>query len=295
MGAFLDLLRGGAKPIARDHRAAMPASDRRILLTGAAGGVAGLIRPILAARYSLLRLSDTLAVTPEHPGEQFILAPLDDAEAVARAVEGMDGIVHLGAVSKEASLDALVPANIVGVHNVLEAARRHGVKRFVLASTMHVMGFYEHEAEFNENSPIRPDSRYAASKAFGEALAHIYARKHGMAVTCIRIGHAARHAGDAEPGNWIGAEDLAQLIAIALEHPDITFETFHAVADHAGSHISDQRARRYGYRCLQPGDPRPALTGKLSAWFGPQGIARKYRGGYFAAAEHDSAGQPPNP
>jgi uronate dehydrogenase len=281
--------------MAHERHATTRGGVRRVLLTGAAGGVAGLIRPILAARYPVLRLSDMLAVAPEHPGEEFVLAPLDDAEAVARAAEGMDGIVHLGAVSKEASLEALIPANIVGTYNVLEAARRHGVKRFVLASTMHVMGFYEHDAAFDENSPIRPDSRYAASKAFGEAIAHIYSRKHGLAVTCIRIGHATSDASSAEPGNWIGPGDLTQLIAIALEHPAIAFETFHAVADHAGSRISDRRARRYGYRCLQPGETRPSLSVKLSAWFGPRGIARKYRGGYFAAAEHDSAGQFPNP
>src|SRR3989442_62801 len=74
-------------------------------------------------------------------------------------------------------------------------------------------------------APVRPDSRYGVSKAFGEALAALYAYKHGLRVTSIRIGNF----GDAPVDErrlsiWLKPEDLVQLIRIGLEHPDIRCE-----------------------------------------------------------------------
>jgi nucleoside-diphosphate-sugar epimerase len=87
----------------------MPA---RLLLTGAAGQVATLIRPLLRDTFRAVRLSDIRPVTPEGAGEEFVHADLADADAVSEAVRGVDGIVHLGAIAKEAPYDELMPANV---------------------------------------------------------------------------------------------------------------------------------------------------------------------------------------
>ena len=108
---------------------------------------------------------------------------------VERAVAGVDGIVHLGGFSVEGPWDTILQANIVGCYNLFEAARRHGVERVVFASSNHVVGFYPRQRRIGVDDAVRPDSRYGVSKAFGEALAALYAYKHGLRVTCIRIGN----------------------------------------------------------------------------------------------------------
>ena len=99
---------------------------KRILVTGAAGGVARQIRPLLRADY-LLRLSDIVPVTDAIDGDEVVLAELSDIEAVRTAVAGVDGILHLGGFPVETSWEIICQANILGAYNLFEAARLEGV------------------------------------------------------------------------------------------------------------------------------------------------------------------------
>jgi nucleoside-diphosphate-sugar epimerase len=76
------------------------------------------------------------------PTESFVKADLRDPRAIGKAVAGCAGVIHLGGISKDWAFTQLVEVDMAGVTNVLEAARRHGIKRVVLASSMHVLGFY---------------------------------------------------------------------------------------------------------------------------------------------------------
>ena len=114
---------------------------KTLLVTGAAGGVATQIRPLLREHYQL-RLSDRAPVRDPTPEETVATADLGDIEALHRAVSGVDGILHLGGYAVEAAWDTILQANIVGCYNLFEAARREGVKRVVFASTNHAIGFY---------------------------------------------------------------------------------------------------------------------------------------------------------
>ena len=89
-----------------------------------------------------------------------------------------------------------------------------GVKRVVFASSNHAVGFYPREQRIGVNVTVRPDSRYGVSKAFGEALGALYADKHGLRVTCLRIGNV----GDA-PARQAAAFDLAQARGPRAAHP----------------------------------------------------------------------------
>ena len=96
---------------------------------------------------------------------------------------------------------------------------------------------------------MRPDSRYGVSKAFGEAIGALYADKHGLRVTCLRIGNV----GDAPVDQrrlsiWLKPEDLVQLIRIGLEHPDIRFEVFYGASDNEAAWWDNSNARRFGYK-----------------------------------------------
>ena len=136
-----------------------------------------------------LRLSDVKPPRRLAADEEFVAADLADMAAVERAVAGVDGIVHLGGYSVEGPWETILQANIIGCYNLFEAARRQGVKRVVFASSNHVVGFYPAQRRIGIDAPVRPDSRYGVSKAFGEALGALYADKHGLGVTCIRIGN----------------------------------------------------------------------------------------------------------
>ena len=123
-----------------------------------------------------------------------VAADLDDIEALRKAIAGVDGIVHLGGYSVEAEWDTIHAANIVGCYNLFEAARLEGVRRIVFASSNHAVGFYPRSQTIGIDAPVRPDTRYGLSKAFGEALGALYAYKYGAEVLSIRIGNVAEQA-----------------------------------------------------------------------------------------------------
>ena len=188
------------------------ASARRIVFTGASGGIGTMIRPLLAPLYPGLVLSDKVAPKNLLPSETFIAADLTKPDEVAAAVKGADSVIHLGGYSVEGPWDTILQANIIGCYNLFEAARQAGVKRVVFASSNHAVGFYPRRRKIGTDVTVRPDSRYGVSKAFGEALGALYADKHGMSVTCLRIGNVGPRPLDVRRLSiWISPEDLARI------------------------------------------------------------------------------------
>ena len=160
----------------------------RLLLTGAAGGLGRELRPRLRKRSTLLRVSDVAAMDAAQAGEEVVQAKLEDRAAVLGLLAGIDAVVHLGGISTEQPFDAILQANILGTYNVYEAARKHGVKRIVFASSNHVTGYYRQDEVIDPAMPVRPDGYYGISKAFGENLARFYFDRYGIETVCLRIG-----------------------------------------------------------------------------------------------------------
>jgi uronate dehydrogenase len=221
---------------------------RKILITGAAGDVGCRLTALLKETYRL-RLSDIKTPAGLAAGADFVAAELADRAAVDRAVAGVDGIVHLGGFSVEGPWDTILNSNIIGCYNLFEAARLAKVPRVVFASSNHAVGFYPRRRRIGVEVPVRPDSRYGVSKAFGEAVGALYAYKHGLRVTCLRIGNVADAPVDQRRlAIWIRPEDLAQLVRIGLEHPDIRYEIFYGASDNERAWWDNAAAHRYGYR-----------------------------------------------
>ena len=147
-----------------------------------------MLRPRLKARCTTLRVSDIADLGAAAPAEEVVPARLEDRAAVLALLEGVDAVVHLGGISTEHAFDAILQANIVGTYNVYEAARRHGVKRIVFASSNHVIGFYRQDEVIDTRVPMRPDGHYGLSKAFGENLAQFYWDRYGIETVSLRIG-----------------------------------------------------------------------------------------------------------
>ena len=162
---------------------------------------------------------------------------------MAAAVKGADSVIHLGGHSVEGPWDTILQANIIGCYNLFEAARQAGVKRVVFASSNHAVGFYPRKRKIGTDVTVRPDSRYGVSKAFGEALGALYSDKHGMSVTCLRIGNVGPRPLDVRRLSiWISPEDIVQLIRIGLEHPDIRFEILYGASDNEAAWWDNSRA-----------------------------------------------------
>lgn len=136
----------------------------RLLLTGAAGNLGKVLRERLPKYADSLRLSDISNLGEARTGEEIVPCNLADAKAVDALVAGTDAIVHLGGVSVERPFEEILPANIAGTYNLYEAARRHGVRRIVFASSNHTIGFYKQGEVIDSTVPTKPDGYYGLSK-----------------------------------------------------------------------------------------------------------------------------------
>jgi nucleoside-diphosphate-sugar epimerase len=204
---------------------------KKILITGAAGRIGKVLHAGLADRYHL-RLMYHRTVLPVGANEEAVVTDLGDPDGVRRAVEGMDAIVHLaGNPNTQATFEAVLHANIVGTYHVYEAARLVGVPRVVFASTNHVTGMYERNGSLVlPDLPVRPDSFYGASKAYGEALGRYYHDRYGLAVICLRIGSALPRPRDLRGlGTWLSERDMTQLMWRSIEAP-IGFGVFYGIS-----------------------------------------------------------------
>jgi uronate dehydrogenase len=261
---------------------------QKILITGAAGDVGTRLRKLLKGVYSL-RVSDIRKPADLGADDEFVAADLGDYEQTKQITAGIDGIVHLGGYSVEGPWETIHKSNIVGCYNLFEAAYRSGVKRIVFASSNHAVGFYPRDRKIGVDVTLRPDSRYGVSKAFGEAVGALYADKHGLRVTCIRIGNVNDKPLDKRRLSiWVKPEDLAQLIRIGLEHPDIRFEIFYGVSDNEAGWWDNSNARRFGYRPQFRSedfrDEAMAAQAKLPS----DPVGDRFQGGPFCSDEYDA-------
>jgi uronate dehydrogenase len=258
---------------------------QRVLITGAAGGIGRRLRADIRGLYPIVRLSDLVALDTAGDGEEVMPADLADLAACEAICAGVDGIVHLGGQAIEADWATVLQANIVGCYNLFEAARRQGVKRIVFATTNHVIGFYRRGQRIDHTVPPRPDSRYGASKAFGEALGRLYADKHGLAVLNIRIGNFGDRPLDRRRLSiWISPRDFMQLVRIGLDHPDLHYEIVYGASENDRTWWDNANAYRLGYR---PQDESEPFAGQiLAAEAEPSDlVAELFQGGPFCSAE----------
>jgi uronate dehydrogenase len=262
---------------------------QNILVTGAAGGIGTRLRALMRGLYPSILWSDIRKPDDLKADENFAIADLADLAAVERLVDGIEGIVHLGGQSIEAPWERILSANIVGGYNLFEAARRKRVERVVFASSNHAIGFYPRSRKIGVGVTVRPDSRYGVSKAFGEALGALYAYKHGLRITCLRIGNVTDVPADERRLSiWLKPEDLVQLIRIGLEHPDIRFEVFYGMSDNAHAFWDNSNARRFGYRPQGKAEEFQAQAMAAQAKLPPDPVGDWYQGGPFCSDEFDN-------
>lgn len=221
---------------------------KTILITGAAGRIGTFLRPELAGKYKL-RLSDIQPVKKLQPGETFMRADIANMKHALRITKGVDAVVHFGGQSGEHDWEHILNANIIGFYNTLEAARVNGVKRFLVATSNHAVGFYPVTQTVDHRVYPKPDSRYGVSKVFNEALSSLYADRYGMEMFCMRIGNVNHAPIDRRRlAIWISARDMAQLVTLGIEKPKLKFEIVYGISDNKRAWFDNSNAKRLGYK-----------------------------------------------
>ena len=256
---------------------------KRLLITGAAGGLGSMARKRLAHLADVLRLSDIADLGTAAAHEELVTCDLADAEAVDALVDGCDGIVHFGGQALEAPWSVIRGANIDGMVNLYEAARRHGQPRIVYASSNHAIGFYRQSETIDAGVPTRPDSLYGVSKVFGEALASMYHDKCGIETAIVRIGTSVP-----EPTNhrmlatWISADDLVALIERVFDIPVLGCPIIYGVSDNDRCWWDNSKVSYLGWR---PRDNAERFRAEIDAATdppAPDADDARYQGGRLA-------------
>ena len=210
---------------------------------------------------------------------------ISDFQAIQPAFEGQDALVHLAAdPSDKAPWDSILPNNVVGTYNALEACRVHGIRRMVFASSNHATGMYERDHPYHHivrgqydqvdvwpipqvthTSEIRPDGYYGVSKAYGEDMGRYHSEEHGISVICLRIGSVVEWDNPTRNirhfATWQSHRDLAQQVRKSLEAPvSVRFDVVYGVSDNKWRFWDIGHARQaIGY---QPADNAEDFRGK---------------------------------
>jgi nucleoside-diphosphate-sugar epimerase len=227
----------------------------RLLITGAAGNMGRLLRPVLRTEGRVLRLADVTEVSDLVDGEEAVVVDVTDAAAVGKACQDVDAVLHLGGLSTEAAFDDILSVNVAGTHNVLRAAVDAGVSRVILASSNHAVGFYRKSVDLVPGSDglpddllPQPDTFYGWSKAAVESLGALYHHRFGLDVIALRIGTCfAEPVGSRGLSTWLSPADAGRLIEACLAAPEVGFRIVWGISDNTRRWWSLEGAKALGY------------------------------------------------
>jgi len=261
--------------------AATPPPFDTLLLTGAAGTLGRALADPLRPLCRELRRSDLAGPLAALNDPATVPCDLADSAAVLQLLQGVQAVVHLGGISVEGPWMPILQANIHGLHNLYEAARRQGVKRIVFASSNHVTGCYEQGRRTHPSEPPRPDGNYGLSKMFGEGIASLYWDRYGIQTVCLRIGTATPAPPDRRGlSTWISLRDLASLVSAALTAPDVGFLVAYGMSGNTRAWWDTQEAwSRLGF---VPQDDSETHAASVLHLVQPEGSpAARLQGGVF--------------
>lgn len=259
----------------------------RLLITGAAGNLGRELRRGLAPLATTLRLSDRDEMAAAGPGEEVVVADVGDFDAMLSLVEGCDAVVHFGAAPVERPWEEILHSSIKGGYNVYEAARRHGVKRIIYASSNHAVGYHLREKGCGTDADHMPDTLYGLSKCFVEDLAKLYWHKFGIESVCLRIGSCFPEPVDRRMlSSWMSYRDCVQLVSRCLTAERVAFSVAYGISNNQERFFDNEGARHIGYA---PQDCAETFREKVEAANppgDPNNPAVKFVGGVYTTYAH---------
>lgn len=258
---------------------------KKLLITGAAGGLGAMCRARLVPLAETLRVSDREPLGPAAAHEEVRPCDLTDADGVKALVEGCDGIVHMGGKSVEAPWATIRAANIDGMVNLYEAARAASTPpRIIFASSNHTIGFHRQTERLDASAPLRPDGLYGVSKVFGEALARMYFDKFGIETASIRIGSSfPKPRNHRMLSTWLSYDDLVRLIGCIFRVPVLGCPVIYGASNNDAGWWDNSAVAYLGWR---PQDNAEAHRAEIDASQdppSPNDANALYQGGGFCA------------
>jgi UDP-glucose 4-epimerase len=169
--------------------------DELALVTGGAGFIGSHLVETLLARGQRVRVFDDFSTglrsNLAHLNPDIVEGSLTDPDAVTKAVNGAGVVYHLGALASVArSVEAPLVSHAAcatGTLNVVDAARRSGVRRVVYAASSSAYGGASSEDGQTEDTPLKALSPYAAAKLSGELYMQAFAATYGLETVRVRF------------------------------------------------------------------------------------------------------------
>ena len=248
----------------------------KVLVTGANGKVGGAVSAALLGAGHEVVATDLARPVFERQLEgepAYLQADLTDAGHAYAVARGVDAVVHAAAIPDPAHNPPAVVFgnNLMAAFNVLEAAVRSGVRRFVNVSSETVPGYFFPERPFlpdylpvDEEHPVRPQDPYAIAKHFGEQLMDAAVRRSDLRCLSVRPswvqweGNYERNLGPdvRDPGpssgfwSYVDLYDLAELIRLAVESDLPGHEVVYGASpdNSTGRPLAELVRRHYGDR-----------------------------------------------
>jgi NAD+ dependent glucose-6-phosphate dehydrogenase len=215
-----------------------------VLVTGATGNIGRKLRAHLekAGKYCLT----LLCLNPQNDPAVITADLADYDESWARHFAGVDTVIHVAAdPSPVASWGRIQRLNLDLLFNVMAAAREHGVRRFVFASSNFVVAGHRFaKGPLTTDMEPKPINAYGASKLVGERLGKMFAERYGVSFIAFRIGVCQR-ANDNQHGPWIpfgwwgqamwvSDRDLCRAFESAILDRTVRFGVYNLVSNNPG-------------------------------------------------------------
>ena len=244
---------------------------KKLFITGGSGLIGSILNNHLKKDYEILNLD----INNSKKSSETIVGDMNNYNDVLSGSEGSFSIIHLGAVvSVDSNWDLVLKNNIESTRNVYESAKINKVKKVIFASSNHAVGLFENDDPYKQivkgnyenidhnnipvidhNVPIRPDSYYGISKAYGESMGRFYFEEHGIESINLRIGtvqkvdtptNSIRHF-----ATWLSHKDIAQLVEKSLSSK-LGFEIFYGVSNNKWRFWDIENAyKKIGYQPVE--------------------------------------------
>ncbi|MBA3845841.1 MAG: NAD(P)-dependent oxidoreductase [Planctomycetes bacterium] len=240
-------------------------NPQTVLVTGSRGAIGRVVTPALRALGHRVRGLDRKPGDHEHD----LVGDLSDVATLRRACAGAQIVLHFAATPDVADfVSELVPNNVAGPWNLLEAAVAEKVERVVLASSCRVVHGRTWKGVLGVDDPAAPPDGYGLTKEFAERMGAFFSRQHGLAVIAARIGFFCRDrrelamAGSEARNVYLSWDDFARFSTAVVAASWVGYHTVFVVgADGAAHYDLDPGRRLLGW---EPRDRHPQGT-SLSA------------------------------
>ncbi|RVT42302.1 NAD-dependent epimerase/dehydratase family protein [Sphingobium algorifonticola] len=218
----------------------------RVLITGAAGRIGRTLSAGLHDDFDL-RLTDIVAPHDHAFAESIVICNLAE-DALGALCADVDAIIHLAGHPNSRDWDIVEADNLRASRRLIVAAGEAGIRRFLFASSIHVVGFLPADAPFTDDAAYHPDSPYGVTKAATEIILRYASQQYGFGAVALRICSFRHQPSNVrELATWISPADTVRLFKAALCSNIDGFSTAWGLSRNSRARVVGTAWQRLGY------------------------------------------------